>query len=470
MKTKFKFLITLLLLIVLSSTSLCLATNAEDIMLISNNSQSTEIEKKENIRSDLYVTSDYHEINKIIEGNACITADTLVIAPKNNDVLISGNLYAISNDINIKSNITYSETEKDELGNPNISVNNISTIQGNVFVMANKFTLDPGCTINGDLYVCANEIELGQNSIINGNIFATGDKINLNCQVNGDLYIKSEEFNMQYYGFIRRDLHLYSQNANINGYVYRNSFINSENITLNDKFINEGDFNIESANALIFCGKVNGNANINSKEITFDTNKSNCIIKGNLNYSSKQQLDLKDGIVLKEINYSEYKSLNQNNLLSSILDYILTLLTSLACTYVIYLLINKFTPNFTNKLHDIKLISLLKTLGIGLGFLILIPIIALLLFISNIGYILGFILLLIYAILLIIANPIFIITIATFAKNKMSNKLNIYLYILGTTIILSLINLIPYIGSILSILISLTGFGIMIKNLIPSKK
>lgn len=471
MKTKFKFLIILLFLVILCYTPFCFATSSDDIMLIStNNSESITSQPKENTRSDLYITDNEYKINNIVEGNVFASVDTLDIVPQSNGGIITGNVFATANSVNIKSDITYSENEKDELGNPTISVNNITSIYGNVFIMADKFVLEPGSEINGDLYVCANKIVLGQNSIVYGNIFAIGNDMDLNCQVGGDLYANTKNFDMKYYGFIRRDLHLNSQNASINGYVYRNSFISSDNIILDDKFINEENFNVENANKLTFSGEVKGNASINCKEITFDTNKSNCIIKGNLNYSSKEQLNLEDGVVLKEINYSEYKSFKTNNILSNIWNYILNLLTSLACAYVIYLLLSKVTPNFADKLADLTWISLLKALGIGLGFLILIPILSILLLISNVGSILGLIVLLIYIILVIIAKPIFIISIATFAKNRISDKLNIYLYILGITLILSLIYLIPYLVFVISMLASLIGLGIVAKNLLPSKK
>lgn len=464
MKSKFKFLITLVLLIVLTSSCLCFATNNNDIMLISNTAELNE--KKETAFSDVYLSNSDYEINNNIDGNVYATVDSLTISSKDNGGNINGSLFATANEIHIKSNITYSETEKDELGNPTISsVNSFSSISGNAFIITNKFILDPACKIDGDLYILAEEIYLGQNSSISGNVFAIAKSLNIDGKIEGDLYANVENFEMKYYGFIRRDLHLNSETTNINGYIKRNSFIFSENIVLSDRFINEKDFNVENAKNLSFSGEVKGNANINCKEITFDTTKTNCIIRGNLNYSSKEQLDLENGIILKEVFYNEYKE-SKNNI---ILDYILYLITTLVFTFVIYLLISKFASKFIKSFTDLTYLSLLKTLVIGLIFLILIPIVSILLFISNIGSILGFILVLIYIILLILTKPIFIIGIATFIKNKLSYKLNIYLYILGITVILSLINLVPYIGFIFSILVTLTGFGMITKNLIPNK-
>lgn len=468
LKSKFKLFIITFTLFLLLFSSLSFATDSNDgIMPISEE----EIEQRSDIRnSDLYVDDEIIDIKNTINGNLFASASTLNIDPRSNGGIITGNIFATANTVNIKSDIIYSETEKDELGNPSISVNNISSIYGNVFVTANKFILEPGCEINGDLYICANEIELGQNSIVYGNIFAIANTINLNCQVGGDLYATAKNFEMKYYGFIRRDLHLTSKSSSINGYVYRNSFISSDNIVLDDKFINEEDFNVEDGNNLTFCGEVKGNANINCKNITFNTDKDNCIIRGNLNYSSKEKLNLEDGVVLKEINYSNYKSIRSNSLLSNIWNYLLKLISLLVLVYVIYLLISKFLPECLNKLSNISGIDLLKCLGIGIALLVLIPIIIILLFLSHVASILGIILLLIYIIVMIIAKPIFIISIATFAKEKLPIKMNTYLYILIVATILSLISLIPYIGFIVSLLISFTGFGIIIKNLILNQK
>ena len=273
----------------------------------------------------------------------------------------------------------------------------------------------------------------------------------------------AEVFNMQYFAFIARDLHLTADQITLNGWIYRNSFITTKNISTQDKFINQGNFNLLDANNLTFSGEISGNATINSKSITFK-NKDNekpltCKISGNLSYSSNKEIEIPEGTILKEISYSNYK-----NATSNIWDYILNLITSLVCIYIIYLLVSKFAPNFLHNLSNISGSNLLKYLGVGLLFLILIPIISILLLITNVGSILGIILLLIYIILLIIAKPIFIISVATFIKNKSTKKINIYLYILIIDVILSLISSIPFVGFTLSMLVNLTGFGMIVKR------
>lgn len=321
--------------------------------------------------------------------------------------------------------------------------------------------------------MCASEVELSQSSIIYGNVFIASNKLTVNSEIGGSLYATARSFDMQYFGFISRDLHLSAETATLNGYIYRNSFIQAKNITTNDKFINQKDFNVIDANNLTFSGEVKENAKINAKNITLK-NKNNdkdltCKINGNLSYSSKQEIQIPEGVVSKDaVTYSKY--VPSSSSLSNIWDFVLNLITTLVCIYVIYFLISKFAPNYLSKISNISGMNLLKYLGIGFGLLILIPIIAILLFLSHVGSILGIIVLFIYILLMIISKPIFVISIATFAKEKLSIKMNTYLYILAIAIILSLIALIPYVGFIVSLLISFTGFGIITKNLIVKSK
>ncbi len=351
--------------------------------------------------------------------------------------------------------------------------------------MANKFILEPECEINGDLYVCAKEIELSQNAIIRGNVFVIGNTLNLNSQINsGDLYATVKDFNMKYYGFISRDLHLTAENAYIDGYVYRNSFITAKNITTTSTFINKKDFNVSNATNVTFSGEVTENANINSKNISFKQKDNEdkdiiCKISGNLNYSCNTELSElpNNNIVLGEINYSKYS--NSNNLLSNIGKYLLGLITLLIYVVIIYLIISKFIPKYNDKLSNIKPIDLLKSLGIGFAIFILIPIVAILLFITQVGSLLGLLLIILYILILILAKPIFIISVANSMnkpndsknnKNKkaISNKTT-HISILIITIILSLINLIPYVGVIVSLLVLLIGVGYLFKSLITKK-
>ena len=472
-KLNLKLLITFFVILLLSFSPICLATSAYDVMPISEvQDNNMEVDINSDARfSDITISDkSQYNITNTVEGNVFANVDTLNIESKNNNA-ITGNVYAIANDVNIKSDIKYSGTEKDEFGNPKIdSINNFSIIYGNVFVTANKFVLEPGCEIDGDLYICANEVNLEQNSIVYGNVFVVSNNLIVNSQIGGDLYANVKNFDMKYYGFVKRDLHLTSDISNINGYIFRNSFIDSNKITTDKEFINEQNLNIENSLSVSFSGEVKGTANINAKSIEFKSKDSDnknitCKISGDLNYSSNEELQIQEGVVSGNINYSKYKS--SQTLLSNLKNFILSLVTTLAYVVVIYFIINKFAPKYKEKLSNLSIRDILIALGIGLCLLVLVPVIVILLFITNVGNLLGLLLLTLYILLLILSKSIFIISIASLIKNKNSTNslIGTIIKILAITLVLSLISLIPYFGIIISMLVIITGLGIPVKSI-----
>lgn len=123
-------------------------------------------------------------------------------------------------------------------------------------------------------------------------------------------------------------------------------------------------------------------------------------------------------------------------------------------------------PKYMDKISNFTVLSLLKVLGIGALAFILTPIISLLILITVIGSPIAILLMLIYILLLTLGAPIFIIAISAFIKSKIEKPINTLIIVLLVTIILFLIELIPYVGFIISILKTLIGLGILTKSVI----
>lgn len=123
-------------------------------------------------------------------------------------------------------------------------------------------------------------------------------------------------------------------------------------------------------------------------------------------------------------------------------------------------------PKYIDKISNFTVLSLLKALGIGALAFILTPIISLLILITVIGSPIAILLMIIYILLLMLGTPIFIIAISAFIKSKIEKPINTLIIILLVTIILFLIELIPYVGFIISILKTLIGLGILTKSVI----
>lgn len=474
LKSKLKLSVCLFT-IFLMLTTVCFATDTDTAVLTSEPLDANLISEDGNLGnpadndsddvqySDLYISDKHANINNTIIGNTYASVDTLNINSGSNsnssNSVLSGNLFATANIVNIKSDVIYS-SEIDKDGNAKVeNVNSASVIGGNAFITANKLTIEPGVEINGDLFVCANEIVLSKNAIIYGNIYAVANKIDLNCQVGGDLYVNCKEFNMNYYGFVYRDLHINAKSATIEGYAYRNSFINANEIITTSNFINAKDFTIENAEKFTFSGQIQGNANIKAKEIELKNEENEkditCKISGDFNYTSKNEIKPADGIINGSSNFTKYST----NHLKNIGSFLLNLLSSVIYVLVAYFIIKKFMLNFLDKLSNITLKNMLINLAIGLGILILTPIICILLLITQVGAILGVVLALLYVVLLLIATPIFTILITEYIKKAKNLNINSFVLLIIISVILQLLFKIPFVGSILSFLATLTAIG-----------
>lgn len=245
--------------------------------------------------SDIYISSDKsYIIEDIINGNAFISAKNFTIYPKKSEDItggiISGDLLISANNVNIQSK------KEDE------NFFDKSLIYGNVFALADTFTMDSECEIYGNLYVIAKNIIINKNAIIRGNVFILADTATLNCNIGQDLYANCNFFEMEFDCFITRDLNLKGKEVILNGFVNKNSFINSKVITLKKDFYNNNNFHSIS-NKITFSGEIIKNAIIESKKIIFKDRSENknivCLINGDLNYTSYEKLKLDEGIVLR---------------------------------------------------------------------------------------------------------------------------------------------------------------------------
>lgn len=304
-------------------------------------------------------------------------------------------------------------------------------IDGNLFVIANKVTIDS--QIGGDVFVLANEVNVTNNAYVYSNLFA----ITPNLSIAGSVYdVYALSKNVTIDGYVYRDIKISTNILNINGYVSRNAFV--------------------SASAINFA---------TAPEDESITSKG--IIKGNLNYSSSQELSIPEGSVEGTTNFKEIAKSSPN-----IQSYLLSLGRFLTTVAILWLLCLWITPNF---LQNTATLLTKKTLPV-IGYGILTPIVVTISFVilliigitSNIG-LLAFSLLFL---LIAISSATFAITVNNIICNKLKVEKNVQKLglLLVTAAVLWLINLIPYVGAWISFITSILGLGILAKSIIPSRK
>lgn len=311
-------------------------------------------------------------------------------------------------------------------------------IDGNLFVVANHVTINS--QVGGDAFICANTVTIEEDGYVFSNLFTFAKNVNIDGAVY-DLYSASENTTIN--GYVYRDIRVGSNTVNISGTIGRNAYVDCVNLN----FAKDTD--------------------VNNEEEVNETSQG--VINGNLKYSAKQEASIPEGAVTGETTFEEEKSFDGNGFQNQIMS----LATFLVTVIVIWLLCLWRAPKFLE--NSISLLTTKKVLPV-IGFGILTPIVAIiasiLLFILGLTSKIALLLIITLIILMMISSSIFIIAI----NNIICNKLNIekkavmFGILVISSIVLWVINLIPFIGSIVGFVAVVLGLGMIVSNLVLNEK
>ena len=300
-------------------------------------------------------------------------------------------------------------------------------VYGSVFVIGN--TVEITGQIENDLYVIANTLKVdssvNKGGLIQGNIYAIANSIDFNGVCNY-LYSISTKINTTY-----------------ESCVYGNAKIITSNATILSAIVRDLE---------LLCTKA-----------SFSENEQPAVIYGNLTYASINDIEIPEGIVSKDIIHKGFISTLHNYSLKNI---IIGIVSAIVTVLALYFVLNKFTPNFVEKINSKKLsaINLLKAFGIGLASIILVLLVSLILLVTFVGAKLAIILVLLYIVLCFISVPALSIAIAKALKPVLKvEKTIIFLLVLSAvSIVLYGLTLIPFAGIVLSFIIKVTAIGLII--------
>ena len=413
--------------------------------------------KAEVVNEDLYLSEENYNLTQYISGNVYASADNFTLDPSAKGGTVSGDLFVSADNVTFKSDVTYSE-KTDEYGNAKIdSINSFSSVYGNVFVTADVFTLEPGCEIEGSLFITAREVNISRSSTVYGNIYAVADKITIDGQVGSSVYATSSNFNLGVYGYIYNDLTISSDDITLEGRVNRKSKIYANNFVSNDTFFIKNSLEID-ANSVTFAGEANSNVKVNSKSFELkEEQNSVCLISGNLDYSSQNELQIDEGTVLGTVSYSKYVS--PNSFKSIAIKFVKSLLILIIFIIVPYYIIKFIMPALFAKVETLTVKNVLLSMLFGLITLFIVPIVFVLLVISHVASLIGVILILLYTLLIFLSIPVAAINISELVKSKIKKELNIIIYLLSFALILALIGLVPYVGMVVYMVLMFLGLG-----------
>lgn len=413
------------------------------------------------INEDLFTVEDSYVLDGEVDGNVFNYSGNFEMLSTS---IINGDLFLSAKTVTLESDVSYSDLVSKDGDSAIDKINSYASINGNAVIVCNELTIESGVEISGDLYVIAKKINIQKSSVIQGNLFATCEDLTLNGKVESSVYAAANNFSMNYYGSIYKDLKLVAQNINLSSVIRRNVDISTEKIVTDSNFLTYGNFTL-TANSFDFSGEIDGDAKINSKNLNFidgdDDTSFTCLIMGNLDYSSSEELKLTSTVVEGTVNYSKYEEKTTNKFSFKFKSFIFSLLTFVAYIFVSAWLFTLINKNCLSKNYDIKVGKTFAAFGIGLLAFLVVIILSILLLVINIGSTLSFFLVFAYIFLLFLAMPLFVLDIANLLKGKM----NLYLGILAIAFILALISKIPFLGEFVIFVFITIGAGRIIMHL-----
>lgn len=318
-----------------------------------------------------------------------------------------------------------------------------------------------------DVYLSGDNITIDYT--IDGNLFVIADTVTINSQIGGDAFVLAKNLIINEEGYIYSNLFTIAESINIKGIVY-DVYALSQDFTISGGAVYR-DLKV-SCGSMTINGVVGRNAFINCNTISFNTEEnSNALIYGNLNYSSASKNAIPEDSVYGEINYTAPKTSSDKSVSSIVLDYILNLGGFIAFVLIIWLLCLVLAPKFlanTNKYIGKKTLSVL---GYGLLALIATPIICIILILLQLTSGISLFLLTLYVLAVIVSKSLFTISANNYvcSKLKITKKLGIFGMLIASGIVIWAITKIPYIGGLISFIISVIGLGILVASILPKK-
>lgn len=280
--------------------------------------------------------------------------------------------------------------------------------------------------------------------------FAAGNEINITGHVTKNLYLAGSEINFANNSSIGRDLKIIGQNINLAGKLERHIDITGTKIIVKE-------------NTMIY-----GNINLNANNITIEDNVT---IHGTLSYNENANANISDNAMITDIEKTPLpekdNSIDTNAVLATIVNLV-----------IVFLVISILFPQSVEKassLYQKPSFGLyVRNIGAGILILICIPLIAMLLLLSNIGIALGLILAALYVMGLYLAYIYSCFLVGEILLIKVLKlKVNKYLSGILGIIIVTLLTLIPILGTIiifLAITLGLTTIWLLIKQADKPKK
>ena len=293
---------------------------------------------------------------------------------------------------------------------------------------------------------------------VEGNVFVMAQDLTISGNISGNVFALAQNLKIETTGSINSTLFVCAENVTIDGTV-SDVFSISSNLTINNNARVMQDITA-SGSTLKLDGTIGRNANFGFDEIS---TSDSAMILGDLSYSSKTAAiseDIVSGITsFKQI---EEVKIEPKDIIREKLNGLYTLLV---VSLVIVLIVVYAMPKFADKEQKIVENKLAATFGYGALALILVPFVCLLLFCTILGILPAVALFLVYLFIIMqVTTALVAIAMAKIICQKINKNTKGFTLLFSMLLVLAIwvLELIPVLGSIVSLLTAILGLGIIV--------
>ena len=295
-------------------------------------------------------------------------------------------------------------------------------VDGDVFVIAKSLEITSDAVIDGNVFIIAEDLKIS--GTVYSYVYAVANNIEVTGIVNGMYAVAKNKITISEDAEIIKDLKLVGEEININGMVERNVLIASGNVNLGEGSTIYGKFT--------YSGILNGN----TEGI----------------YGETIKYEITDGEEKEEPTVKEI-------IIADIIDVVIKAIIAL----IFIALIVGISKSNKSKFDNMKPIDYVKDLLIGISFVIVVPIVAIILMFTLIGIPFALIILAIYIVILYLALTFLSFEIAKAILKESNSKLKTIGVAVLVYIGLEILSLIPVCGGIIGFFATLLGISAELK-------
>lgn len=330
---------------------------------------------------------------------------------------------------------------------PGFFAGNVVKVDGNVegttFVSGQDVRINGN--INGDLFVASQTITI--NGKVAGNIYGAGQALTFDGQSESDVFFAGQNIAIGQDASIGRDLFAAGATILQEGIIQRNLFGGGAEIVLS--------------------GQIGGDVNLQTDSLKLQDGAN---LAGNLNYKGENEADIGTGATIAGDTDWEFYQTTMDRGTTAVRETrrpfmkFVWFLWSLASALLIWFLIRIWRPAFWQNTARTLAEQPMKTLGVGLLTLLVVPPMIILAMVTVIGIPIAVILGAVYPIALYLSRIIVAVFIGQWlAKRFKWPELHkgFWLVLLGLTV-LGALRMLPYISFLSSLLIVMAGLGSLV--------